>query len=100
MNVFEPFIRQLLTQGWFHPNNIDEDMIEETTHIFIDRFITVLTERLSDDDKVIFLELIENNDTLDAAMEFIRMKLGNYDDILEETMDDFAEEYLHGMNNK
>jgi len=94
MNVFEPFIRQLLTQGGLHPTQIDEEMVEETTHVFIDRFITVLTEKLSDDDKVIFLELIENNDTLDASMEFIRMKLGNYNEILEETMDDFAEEYL------
>jgi len=100
MNVFEPFIRQLLAQGGFHPSQIDEEMVEETTHIFIDRFMTVLTEKLSDADKVIFMELIENNDTLDAAMEFIRIKLGNYDEILEETMDDFAEEYLHGINNK
>jgi translation elongation factor EF-Ts len=97
MNIFEPFIRQVLTQGGFHPSQIDDEMVEETTHIFIDRFITVLTEKLSDDDKVIFLELIENNETLDAAMEFIRMKLGNYDEILEDTMDDFADEYLAGM---
>jgi hypothetical protein len=94
MNIFEPYIRHLLTQGGFHPTEIDDEMVEETTHIFIDRFITVLTEKLSDDDKVIFLELIENNNTLDAAMGFIKMKLGNYDTILEDTMDNFAEEYL------
>ena len=99
MNIFEPYIRDLLTQWGMHPARIDEEMIEETTHIFIDRFITVLTEKLADADKVIFLELIENNETLDPAMEFIRMKLGNYNEILEETMDDFAEEYLNEMKN-
>lgn len=98
MNIFEPYIRDLLIQWGFHPTQIDEEMVEETTHIFIDRFITVLTEKLSDNDKVTFLDLIENNDTLNPAMEFIRTKLWNYDAILEDTMDDFAQEYLSGIN--
>lgn len=98
MNIFDLFIRHLLEQWWMHPARIDESIVQDTTEIFIDRFVTVLTSKLSDDDQVIFLELIETNDTLNPAMEFIKMKLWNYNDILEDTMDEFSQEYLSEMS--
>lgn len=95
MNAFEPFIREVLIQAGFHPTQINGDIIDETMDIFVDRVITVLTEKLEDEDKVIFLELLENNEeNLNPWFEFVKMKIKNYEDVLESIMDDFAAEYI------
>ncbi len=95
MNAFEPFIVSILTQAGFHPTEINKDLIDETMDIFVDRVITSLTEKLEDDDKVIFLELLENNeDNLNPGFEFVKMKIKDYEDTLEDIMDDFAKEYI------
>lgn len=62
MNAFEPFIRDVLLQAGFHPTEINSDIVDETMDIFMDRVITELTGKLEDDDKVVFLELLENNE--------------------------------------
>lgn len=99
MNAFEPFIRDVLLQAGFHPTEINEDLIDETMDIFVDRTITVLTSKLADDDKVIFLELLEENeDNLNPGFEFVKMKINNYEDVLEDIMDDFAAEYVKNFN--
>lgn len=95
MNAFEPFITSVLTQAGFHPTQITNDIINETMDIFMDRLITEITVKLEDDDKVIFLELIENNEgNLNPSFEFVKMKIKNYEDTLENIMDSFATEYI------
>jgi len=95
MNTFEPFIRDVLLQAGFHPTEIMGEIVDETMDIFMDRVITKITERLEDEDKVIFLELLENNEgNLNPAFEFARMKIKNYEDFLEDIMDVFAAEYV------
>lgn len=88
------FAKTLLLEAGFEPDQIFDDTVEETVDVIMDRLFTEIALELDDDDKHIFLELLETNETADAGRGFAQMKIDNFDDFVIKVLEDFRKEYL------
>jgi hypothetical protein len=88
------FAKTLLLEAGFEPDQIFDDTIEEMVDVIMDRLFTEIALELDDDDKHIFLELLETNETADSGRGFAQMKIENFDEFVIKVLEDFRKEYL------
>ena len=100
MNELQLFIKTLMLEAGFKPEQLFDEEIENTTEILIDRLTTEIMVKLNEDDRDIFVELANNNESFDQAYGFAEMKIDNFELFIKEKMAEFRLEYLEGMSEK
>ncbi|HMS91108.1 MAG TPA: hypothetical protein PKC87_02725 [Candidatus Absconditabacterales bacterium] len=100
MEELQLFIKTLMLEAGFAPEQLFDEEIDNATEILIDRLSTEILIKLNEDDKDIFVELVNNNETLDQAFGFAEMKMSNFKQFMQEKMAEFRLEYLEGMSKK
>jgi len=100
MDELELFVKTIMLEAGFKPEQLFDEEIENTTEILIDRLTTEIMTKLNEDDRDIFVELINNNEGLDQAWGFAEMKIDNFDYFIKEKSAEFRLEYLGGMSKK
>jgi hypothetical protein len=98
MEELELFIKTLMLEAGFKPEQLFDEEIENTTDILIDRLTTEIMVKLDQEDRDIFVELANNNESFDQAYGFAEMKIGNFELFIKEKMAEFRLEYLRGMS--
>jgi len=91
MNIRNIALELLLSNG-FTPEQIDEDMMADTEEVVYDRLITVILIALAENDKSIFMSLIDD-EKLQDAIEYAKYKLDNYDTMIEKAVEEIKKEY-------
>ena len=89
-----------MLEAGFKPEQLFDEEIENTTEILIDRLTTEIMVKLNEDDRDIFVELANNNESFDQAYGFAEMKIDNFEIFIKEKMAEFRLEYLEGMSEK
>lgn len=100
MEELQLFIKTIMLEGGFKPEQLFDEEIENTTEILIDRLTTEITVKLNEEDRNIFVELANNNDSFDQAYGFAEMKIKDFKLFIKEKMAEFRLEYLEGMSVK
>lgn len=96
MNIFNLFVHDMLVEAWFTEAQISNDLIDEVVEVLTDRVVTQIAIQLSDDDKVVFLEMTESNKSSEA-FAFAQTKIANYQDFFAKILASFKDEYLKDM---
>ena len=100
MEELQLFIKTIMLEAGFKPEQLFDEEIENTTEILIDRLTTEITVKLNEEDRNIFVELANNNDSFDQAYGFAEMKIKDFKLFIKEKMAEFRLEYLEGMSVK
>ena len=100
MDELQLFIKTIMLEAGFKPEQLFDEEIENTTEILIDRLTTEIMVKLNEDDRDIFVELANNNESFDQAYGFAEMKIDNFEIFIKEKMAEFRLEYLEGMSEK
>ncbi|MCX6825424.1 MAG: hypothetical protein NTY80_04365 [candidate division SR1 bacterium] len=98
MEELQLFIKTIMLEGGFKPEQLFDEEIENTTEILIDRLTTEITVKLNEEDRNIFVELANNNDSFDQAYGFAEMRIKDFKLFIREKMAEFRLEYLEGMS--
>lgn len=98
MNELELFVKTIMLEAGFKPEQLFDEEIENTTEILIDRLTTEIMVKLNEDERDIFVELANNNESFDQAYGFAEMKIKNFEYFIKEKMAEFRLEYLEGMS--
>jgi hypothetical protein len=93
MLSFDLFVRDMMLDAGFKANELYDDVIEETGIVVFDRLTILIIEKLSDQDKVKFMEEIEKGD-IDAALEFASIKIPKYETWVFDQLGDIKDEYI------
>lgn len=96
MNIFNLFVHDMLIEAWFTESQISSDLIDEVAEVLTDRVVTQLAIKLSDEDKVTFLDMTESNKSSEA-FAFAQTKIVNYQDFFAKILASFKDEYLKDM---
>lgn len=94
MEELQLFIKTIMLEGGFKPEQLFDEEIENTTEILIDRLTTEITVKLNEEDRNIFVELANNNDSFDQAYGFAEMRIKDFKLFIREKMAEFRLEYL------
>ena len=100
MDELNLFIKTLMLEAWFQPEQLFDEEVENATEILFDRLDTEMMTKLNEADRDIYVELRNNNESLDPAFEFAKMKISNFDKFIREKMAEFRLEYLEWMSAK
>ena len=100
MDELELFVKTIMLEAGFKPEQLFDEEIENTTEILIDRLTTEMMVKLNEEDRDIFVELTNNNENFDQAYGFAEMKINNFEYFIKEKMAEFRLEYLGGMSEK
>jgi mRNA-degrading endonuclease RelE of RelBE toxin-antitoxin system len=100
MDELELFVKTMMLEAGFKPEQLFDEEIENATAILIDRLNEEIMEKLNEDDRDIFVELVHNNESLDQSRGFAEMKIENFDYFIKEKSAEFRLEYLEGMSQK
>lgn len=100
MEELQLFVKTLMLEAWFKPEQLFDEEIDNTTEILLDRLTTEMMIKLNEEDRDIFVELVHNNETFDQAFGFAEMKIDNFEYFIKEKMAEFRLEYLEGMAKK
>lgn len=98
MEELQLFIKTIMLEGGFKPEQLFDEEIENTTEILIDRLTTEITVKLNEEDRNIFVELANNNDSFDQAYGFAEMRIKDFKLFIREKMAEFRLEYLEWMS--
>jgi len=98
MDELNLFIKTLMLEAWFQPDQLFDDVVEDATDILIDRLTTEISAKLNESDRDIFIELVHNNPTFDPAFEFAKMKISDFDIFIKQKLAEFRLEYLQWMS--
>lgn len=96
MNALTLFVHDMLVEAWFTEPQISDDLIDEVMEVLIDRIVTSIALKLTDDDKVTFLEMTENNQESQAFV-FAQQQIPAYTYFMENVLYTFKLEYLRDM---
>jgi hypothetical protein len=99
MEDLKLFMKTLMLEAGFKPEQLFDDIVDDATDILLDRLVTEIMTELSEEDRDIFVEMADTNEKWDNALEFARMKIKNYDEFMQEKLKEFRKEYLEGMKN-
>jgi len=100
MDELELFVKTIMLEAGFKPEQLFDEEIENTTEILIDRLTTEMMVKLNEEDRDIFVELVNNNENFDQAYGFAEMKINNFEYFIKEKMAEFRLEYLEWMSGK
>lgn len=100
MEELQLFVKTLMLEAGFKPEQLFDEEIANTVEILLDRLTTEIMVKLSEDDRDIFIELANNNETFDQAYGFAEMKIKDFSIFMKEKLAEFRLEYLEGMSGK
>lgn len=100
MEELQLFIKTLMLEAGFKPEQLFDEEIDNATEILIDRLTTEIMIKLNEADRDIFVELANNNEGFDQAFGFAEMKIEHFDSFIKEKMAEFRLEYLEWMSPK
>lgn len=100
MDELQLFIKTLMLEAGFKPEQLFDEEVEDATDILIDRLTTEIMIKLNEDDRDIFVELAHNNENFNQAYGFAEMKINNFELFIKEKMAEFRLEYLGTMSAK
>lgn len=89
-----------MLEAGFKPEQLFEEEVENTTEILIDRLTTEIMIKLNEEDRDIFVEIANNNETFDQAYGFAEMRIKDFGLFMKQKMAEFRLEYLGGMSEK
>ncbi|MEI6672285.1 MAG: hypothetical protein WCL02_02755 [bacterium] len=100
MEELQLFVKTLMLEAGFKPEQLFDEEIANTVEILLDRLTTEIMVKLNEDDRDIFIELANNNETFDQAYGFAEMKIKDFSIFIKEKLAEFRLEYLEGMSGK
>lgn len=100
MDELNLFIKTIMLEAWFKPEELFEEEVEDAKEILIDRLTTEIMLKLGEDDVNTFVDLASNNPNFDLAFEFAKTKINDFGIFIKEKMAEFRLEYLERMSWK
>jgi hypothetical protein len=100
MDELDLFVKTIMLEAGFKPEQLFEEEVENTTEILIDRLTTEIMIKLNEEDRDIFVEIANNNETFDQAYGFAEMRIKDFGLFMKQKMAEFRLEYLGGMSEK
>jgi len=100
MEELQLFVKTLMLEAGFQPEQLFDEEITNTVEIVLDRLTTEIMVKLNEDERDIFVELAHNNETFDQAYGFAEMKIKDFPIFIKEKLAEFRLEYLEGMSEK
>ena len=96
MNPLEMVVKNMMLQAGFAPQELLNDVVEETMEVPLDRIVTSIEMKLSAQDRIAFLQYIDAND-MESAFALAKKKIPNYTLFYQKVLSDFEDEYLAAM---
>jgi hypothetical protein len=80
------------------PKDKQEELIIKMTEVLLKRIFLETMEKLNDQGKEEYKNLVEGeNATPDQMEEFLKSKIGNYDEMVQKVVEEFREEMKAGV---
>lgn len=76
------------------PQDKKEQLVIKMTEVILKRIFLETMERLDDDGKDQYEKLVQGNATPDQMEEFLKSKIGDYDEVIQKIVDDFKKEMV------
>lgn len=76
------------------PQDKKEQLVIKMTEVILKRIFLETMERLDDEGKDQYEKLVKGNATPDQMEEFLKSKIGDYDEVIQKIVDDFKKEMV------